>query len=708
MSFVAPAMLLGLFAVAVPILVHMMHRRRAPRVQFPALSYLLRSDKRVARSLRLKKWLLLALRISLFVLLPLAMAQPFVRCGASPVETGDRLPASLVIIVPDGASTSAADGSSTVWDAALDEASDLVRDARAWDRVAVVVAGPQPVVEPAEATEDHGAVQRVLDDLAPRSAGVDLGAAFAAAVDVHAEAEMPIRRTVLVTDGAIGTPPTADDAAGLGRFEVVRVEGAATNLAVSEVTREVTDDGVLIEAVIENVGPARTGVTVTLEVGDQAVGAELVDIGENSSATARWTHRFEAGAVHPVRVRVDDPDGAIADNMRHAVVHLDRGVRALLVSGDPRAVAWNDELYFFERAIEAARAAGRPIDTNRVTADALAGVDLAAWDVIVLANVGALGATDVARIEARVREGAGLWIALGDAVDPDRFNATLGALLPRHLRSIKTLAETEAADRDVMATRVASFDATHPVFRVFAAPGGESIQAATTWRYALLEPRAGAEVRTVATFGDGGPAWIEHDVGRGRVALWTTTLDDDWTDLPIRTAWVPLVMRGLEHLARRGASAGIDAAPGEPVTIGVEAWDPTAVVIRGPTGPPQVLEPIAGRAVAQPDVVGVWQVELELAGETIDAPELAFVVNPPPGAGHPAVLDDATVEAWTVGADESSDATGSDAPTRRRSVWPVVLLAALLALYAESAVSVRRRVWSRMAEQWRARRSAKA
>ena len=47
---------------------------------------------------------------------------------------------------------------------------------------------------------------------------------------------------------------------------------------------------------------------------------------------------------------------------------------------------------------------------------------------------------------------------------------------------------------------------------------------------------------------------MERPVGEGRVALWTTTLDIDWTDFAIRTAYLPLVRRLVDYLARRGSS----------------------------------------------------------------------------------------------------------------------------------------------------------
>ena len=100
MTFAAPWMLLGLLAIGVPVAVHLINRRRAQRVRFPAMRLLLQSKQRVARGLKLKQWLLLALRVGVFGLLPLAMAQPLVRCGGGAASSqDDRLPASVAVVV---------------------------------------------------------------------------------------------------------------------------------------------------------------------------------------------------------------------------------------------------------------------------------------------------------------------------------------------------------------------------------------------------------------------------------------------------------------------------------------------------------------------------------------------------------------------------------------------------------------------------------
>ena len=60
MEFLAPLMLLGAVAVAVPIAIHLFGRQRAKVVRFGAMDFLLGTKQKTARRLRMKELVLLA------------------------------------------------------------------------------------------------------------------------------------------------------------------------------------------------------------------------------------------------------------------------------------------------------------------------------------------------------------------------------------------------------------------------------------------------------------------------------------------------------------------------------------------------------------------------------------------------------------------------------------------------------------------------
>ena len=83
----------GLAAAAIPILIHLLFRRRRPPISWAAMEILLAALRRQEKRLRLEQWLLLAARCLLFALAGFALARPTLeplRSGASMTATEAR------------------------------------------------------------------------------------------------------------------------------------------------------------------------------------------------------------------------------------------------------------------------------------------------------------------------------------------------------------------------------------------------------------------------------------------------------------------------------------------------------------------------------------------------------------------------------------------------------------------------------------------
>jgi hypothetical protein len=100
--FLYPLFLFGLAAAALPVLIHLLNRRKLKRVQFPAVRFILLSQKRISRSYRLRHWILLALRTLAIVFLALLLANPIFQTGAGLFAGGG--PVALVVLLDNSLS----------------------------------------------------------------------------------------------------------------------------------------------------------------------------------------------------------------------------------------------------------------------------------------------------------------------------------------------------------------------------------------------------------------------------------------------------------------------------------------------------------------------------------------------------------------------------------------------------------------------------
>lgn len=720
MDFLNPLFLVGLAAASLPLIIHLINRRKAVRRPFPALDFLLRSQKKLARALKVRQWLLLALRIAALLLLPLAMARPYL-LSEDGEEASDRLPAGVVFVVDDSASMGY--GGGAVWSSAVDRVQERLDDLRPWDKAALVWASQWPS---GGAPEDDGSVGALTDDLGevrealaehkPSPRGTDLVGGMRAAAELLAGVEIPRKRIVLVTDRQkSGADLSALPAGGFGApVELLDVRDPRTeaNLAITEASYTQKSTGARpefeIEATVHNYGERDIkGVEVRLLIQGEMIGAGLVDVAAGREASKTFTHRFEKKGLHRAELRLaPGADDFEADNVRYLPIQLAQKVRVLLVNGDPRSQPYQDEVFYLERALNPSRSSTSTIVTDITAVEGLASHPFEDYDVVVLANVEKISKASVGALTRFVEGGGGLLFVAGDKVKADVYNPLFGELLPKPVRTFKQLAQRDDPDAPLKIARFGQVDQTHPIFRVFALPGGESLHSIKTWSYLLMEPTPDGQSRVLASWSDGAPLLVEKKIGDGRVHFLTTTVDRAWTDLPIRTAFLPLMRRVTQYLARRGTS-GRDAngaVVGQRVSLEPGDRD-RRYEVRDPEGGRAVLTPESTEEGAPltfiPRQPGHYQVMASSrlpGGEPEELEPLAFAANLAAAESDLAPFAQEELAQALRGAagEEGGDQAVVDRPEKRVGLWSLLLFFVTMVLLAETVLGTRRSVLRRL------------
>lgn len=555
MSLLAPWMLFGLVAAALPVVIHLVGRRRAHRKPFAAIGFLLRSNPRVARMLRLRQLALLALRVLLIVGIAVMMAKPAWQTE-SPIAGLSSGPQSVVLVIDDTLSMRRQVDGETLFGRAQRAASKLVDTAGAQAELAVIsVSAPNgPLVQ---LSRDSRRVKRAIKALQPTYRHAQLTAAIGRASQLLASARSRPRRLVVISDmAAHGIPDRLPElAADIGihpvdvsrtpepdNHAVIRLR-AETSGAPGRRSRDVV-------ARLCNHGKGKFDAEAVLRIDGRDLARRGATIGPGECVDRRFHHAFGKSGTHRVTVALP-ADDLPQDDARVTLVEVRADIRVLLVNGSPSSVRHRDELFYLETALETGSGAEQPIQPRSVRVDDLQPDDLGATDVVVLANVGHLRRSQAEALERRVNEGGGLLIALGDRVSAQSANESLGALLPRKLRGPVA---ARGRNRDKV-MRFGRFDLEHPALApIWSAQGKAGLMRAHTRKAFRLEPGVGRGRRVIISFDDGSPALLESPHGKGRVLLFVSTLDRDWTDLPIRPGFLPLMQQLIRYLAHAPTS----------------------------------------------------------------------------------------------------------------------------------------------------------
>jgi hypothetical protein len=556
-SFGHPLMLLGTLGALLPLLVHLFDRRRPKPRPFAAIAFVLRSHRRTASRLRLKRLLLYTLRTLLLLAVPVALARPqLVRPGSAAAHASG--PAATAVVVDRSLGMRFRD-SESLFERARDEAREALAALLQEEPATLVPCGPDTEA-PSAPSFDRARLRDTIDRMQPSYGGADLNRCLALAARALEDSSLPGKRLVVISAFTAvslrleSPPPRVKVGETLVQPEVILRDVAQGHALGNHYLVELKAQPapqlgprmVQVTFTARNVSPGEANeVPAALEFGGRPVAKAFLALAPGSAMQKSLSARAEAGGAVTGAV-VLEPDALGEDDRRDFVVQVPQELRVLVVDGAPSSVRYRDEAFFYEAALNAPGSPARP--TLR---DAEAGFreKLADYDVVALLNVPAPSAEAAARLKAFVEGGGGLLLSMGDQVEPDSWNQRLGALLPRPLRLVKSAGVTgETALRPARLGEVAW---EHPLFLPFADRAREGLLSARFSRYMLVEAgqRSGENAEVLAAFDDGAPAFLLARRGKGRVLLFASTLDRDWSDFAIRTSFLPLVQRSAAYLA---------------------------------------------------------------------------------------------------------------------------------------------------------------
>lgn len=706
MHFLAPSLLLGLLAAALPALIHRIGRRRARPIRFAAMELLLRAEREVSARRRLRDVLLLIVRTGLAMALPLAFARPFVEVKSDlPAVTGRSQ--SAVVVLDDSASMRRKGHDGTPFEVARARARAVIDHLSPDSEVALVLASEGATAPVAELSSDRARVLLALDAVPCSARRADFGAALRRATQILTGSPHGDRLIYAVTDlQATGwedvsvTPP----AAGGPELVILDVSGGTPweNRAIVGLSAEPAPEegaqGIAVVVEIANFAaePAHAlGVTLALDGVEVARG--FVDVPAHGRARKRFVHTVAGGGAHEAEAVIDHDSFAL-DDRRACLVEASRGLRVLIVDGDPRTVRTEDEVFFLEAAL---RAGGSGFSVTTTLADDLGGRDLGTFGAIFLANVNRPTPAVATALIHYVEAGGGLFISVGDHIDADAWNQELKKILPQPLGLKRTAAASPGAHPEGEtvdlrpAERLAPIDRRHPLLSAFPAQG-DGLSSARFFQFMLLTPLPDARGRRVVLrYESGAPALVEAEIGRGRVLLLTTTVDRAWTDLPIRPGFLPLVQEAARYLAGAPSGEATSAiAVGQKREIALDADDRRIEIVR-PNGDSRWLSPAshAGEARARRLVVftetdepGFYRVRAARAdGSVSERPDAAFVVNLDVRESDPARLpDDQRPDRIAT-----ASALAGPTPHRRLELWHALGAAAIGLVLLESLLTLR-------------------
>ena len=510
MGFLSPIFLLAGLAVAVPLILHLFHRHDAKRMVFPALQYLLRTEREHARTIRFRQLLLLLLRIAAVLLLVGAGARPFLRGGGGVHE-----PTATILIVDNSMSSGLIRGGARVLDLLKGVALRSIERASDEDRVWLIRAGEPWVPAITGSRDDLRAA--VLETDATDARG-DLRTALERAVVLASGAGLPAAEIHLISDLQASAfertgSPIGAVTSGAVTAGAVPAEGGLIPSAAGRIPVVVFDDrsrgrenayldSLMIGGGLPPLANQRTSLSVLLagDANNADVPLRLVTANRIRGAT---TGEVGVSALLPIGPfaagSVDgyvetDPDDLRADDRRFFAFRV-RSAPTLAMSGSTP--------FFLSEAIPVL------IDAGRISPAPIR-------DAEILISVAGTGVTEAAR------EGRALIVlpSHDPALLPGLNRALTAAGIPWRYEPTTALGEAG-------------------VTRWSGPVNLDDVRIRS--HYTLIPEREELNRGVLATLSSGQPWLVEGTTPRGAYLLVASALDEESTNLPLTAALMPLM-----------------------------------------------------------------------------------------------------------------------------------------------------------------------
>ncbi len=576
LSWLSPGWLWALPLAASPVLIHFLLLRRARPLPFGDMSLLREAYRRSLPSSRLRQWLLMAVRCLLIAALIALFARPIfhsasLRPDASAVEE----PSSVIFLADVSYSMGLRSHGRTRLQWAADAARAMLSRLRARDRVALALFSDR-IESPLEWT-DPASLRAAFDRLKHGSRGTDYGAALKAAYDFLRASPGRGRKVIVVlSDNAAHGFRSLPPGASLERLPSFDPEVSLLGLSWQERAENAT-----IQELKAQEDPA--GEHWTLEARGWSQSARPTEwrlwVGGRSESLRHASllaglgppltfelKPSESGAWGRLQLR---PDELPEDDAYYYSVPARRRPKALLLYGSSKYEAAGRGGYFLKKLFSEAEAGALPFSLDVADSGRWQSLPLSEYRALILADFPELPPRLADAAEKFVQRGGGLLLIPSRSPEPDGLGP-LQRLLPARMGELPVAANAQGlrAGREAAA-----------LWNEF------DLQNVSVSKFFLLDPKPSTQV----WFRDaeGRALMVAGAFGAGRVLLWASSLDIEWTNLAVKPLFAAWADRALGYL-----TASRQSKPRPSLKVGEtlrREWAegeaaPALVQLRGPQG----------------------------------------------------------------------------------------------------------------------------
>jgi len=563
MTFLNPAVLIGLAAASIPVLIHLLNLRKLKTIEFSTLIFLKELQKSKIRKVRLKQWLLLALRILIILMIVTAFARPTLE-GVSIGGTTSAAKTTAVFILDDTFSMSIIDQKGSYFNQAKETVKRLLTQLEEGDDVGLVlISGDQDSELPL--TTNISSLEERLNELKISSASGTINSALITASNLISQSKNFNKEIYLLSDFQRNRIVIDENITNLNQalkdqvrlYSVNFAEGIKYNIGIDnlEVTTKIfeKDKPVRFKASISNYSEQIAyNLVVSLFLGGRRSAQQSINLNPGETKIVFLEGVTEQTGYIDAYVEIEDDDIDM-DNKRYTTVYIPEVVSILFLYEN---IA---DSKFIKLALQPAVENGNLIIAE-YNFNKMNSLQLSNYDLVFL--FGGYSELSLDNLTNYVRLGGGLAVFPSSVPDLPGFQKLNEKLKLPSPTSVVVSSNTNIDPIDFDKT-----DFNHPVFQnIFRDDQKKEIESPLINTYYKILPKG--EGNSLITLLDGSSFLCEYKIGNGKAFVFNVAPVLEWSDFPLKSIFAPLIYKSIYYLSAK-RNTDIEYIAGEPLNINI-------------------------------------------------------------------------------------------------------------------------------------------
>ncbi len=572
MIFLNPAVLLGLLAASIPIIIHLFNLRKLKKIEFSTLVFLKELQKNKIRKIKLKQWILLALRVLIILFVVLAFARPTLQS----IQIGGTTSAAkttAIFILDDTFSMSVVDQKGSYFNQAKEIIKQIISQLQEGDEVGLILVSNNS--SESKMTSDFSEFIKNLDILDLSYSTGDLNTSIIKAAQLISESKNFNKEIYILSDfqkNKITDEITHND---LSELLNEKVRLYTFDIADKEVFNLSVDELKINNQIFEKDKTVEFSVTITNN-SEQDINSAVVSLFMNNERSAQKSYDVKAKQSVIVNIEaapktsgfVDmvaeiETDEVEQDNKRFTSIFIPEKISVGLFTES------QNDLTFVNLALQTTGESKYQIErknTNQLTTQ-----QLSKYQVIIISTNAILNGIE--QIRDYVSSGGGLILFPASIPDVSSFNRTLSKLNLGNCQSI-----VGNVGGDELRIKFDKTDFNHPMFQnIFKSDDKKKYESPELNAYYKLA-KTGNQIISLI---DGSSFLNEIKIEKGKVFVFNSAPVLSWSDFPMKSIFAPMINKSVVYLAAKEREQNIFLA-GEQISINLKGSNQLQIKIVKP------------------------------------------------------------------------------------------------------------------------------